>query len=539
MSVNIDIPVYRSVKEAPESYKSAKYFTENGLQHNGVAVAKISRGCFNYDLFDLNTATKIVEDTECKTKVENTNSNATVVEDVKEDNNKTSDTVLVKVKKSEVLPVYLSEEEVPDNLVTIMALKDKGYRHNNIVKGILQIDKSFHYLFDINDVINVDEAPTGAKVYKSLNEAKKYETNVKGISYFHERGLMHNGIVVAVYKVGKKYNELYDCTDVFVVDEEKHNLFLEAEKEKYKEDVAQLRRDIKNALPSYTKDNVPAHLKTKSEIESEGYTPRGSVVAKLLSGKGNTYYSLYDSQNVLLQPTKYWSIQENRFKNTPDKYVIVSFESTGLSDKDEISQLTVLDLSGNILFNSYFKTKRKSNLSVDAPTWESKWNELYNIIGNKIIISYNAQSCIRLIHQTCIRYKTFLKQELKSLCAMKYANHICRYLESCSSLIKVTDYLGLKINERELENRKNDSEFNAYNCLYLINKDAEIFTARNRAQEYFIALCKKDDKGVGKRQRYMEGSAWLQKNYGIQYQDIQFTSLEIANSIISKLERFA
>lgn len=533
MSTNI-IKIYKSIKEAPENFKSQKYFTDNNLKHNGVVVGRVSRGYLKYDLYDVNTAVKIEENN--TSKENNTVDNANNIVD--------NNVVLKEVKKDEVLPIFFSEEEVPQGLVTIMALKEKGLRHNNAVKAILKIDNSFHYLFSDKDVIAIDEAPKGANIYKSVHQASKENKYLKGISYFHQRGIMHNGIVKGIYKLGTKYNELYDCRDTFVVDKEKHNLFAKEEK-------ATLKSLKKSAdLPTYTSENVPCYLKTRSDIESEGYTPRGSAIAKLLTGKGKEFVSLYDSQNVEIKPNVYWGLQEKKIKNNPNNYVVLSVEATGLKDNDEIIQLSIVNLNGDLLFNSYFKPTRNVSLEAtnrtrltdsdleDAPTWVEKWNEIYKIIENKTIIAYNAKVAIKLIHQTCKRYKTYLKKELKSLCAMKYANHICSYLESCSSLIKVVDYLGLKIDEKEVENRNHNTMFDTYNCLYVINKNAEVFTARKRAEECFIALCKKDPKGVGKKQRYIEGSTWLYKQYGIYFKDIKFTNLEIANSMINKLEKF-
>lgn len=539
------IQIYRTVKDAPANFKSQKYFTENNLKHNGIVVAKISRGCFNYDLYDLNTAVKMTGE-EISNKVsEQKSSKKTVLKEVKKDVNENKDAFVA----------FFNEEDVPEHLATIVELKAKGLRHNNVIKGVLRVGNSFHYLFSKDDVIKVDVAPAGAIIYKSFQQASKENKNLKGISYFHDRGIMHNGIVKGIYKSGSKYNELYDIRDTFVVDEEKNNKFLSenakaVSTKKESTEKTKGKSSKKDELPVYTKENVPSYMKTKQEIESAGYICRGSAIGKLLTGKKKEYYLLYDSENVQLKTESYWKIQKSKMEKNPENYVVVDVETTGVGEHDEIIQLSILTLEGKVLFNSHFKPTRKVHSKatekhgltnddlLDAPLWTEKWNEISKLIEGKILIGYNVKEDVRFIYQTCKKYKTYLKGKLNSLCAMKYANHICKYLESCSSLLKSANYLGAKITDEEFELRGHEALFDAYLCLYVINKDAEVFKARKKAEECFIALCKKDPKGVGKKQRYIEGSTWLYNQFNINFKDIKFTNLDTANSIINKLQKF-
>jgi DNA polymerase-3 subunit epsilon len=96
------------------------------------------------------------------------------------------------------------------------------------------------------------------------------------------------------------------------------------------------------------------------------------------------------------------------------KCVILDTETTGLNKSDEIVQLAVIDLDGNVLFNENIKPTKKKRMSQDAvaihgltmkmlsncPTFAELAEPLERAIGGKTVIAYNALFDGRMYAQT-------------------------------------------------------------------------------------------------------------------------------------------
>lgn len=96
-----------------------------------------------------------------------------------------------------------------------------------------------------------------------------------------------------------------------------------------------------------------------------------------------------------------------------DKYIILDTETTGLSKIDEIVEIAIIDLDGNILLDTLVNPLRHipsqttaihgitDAMVSDAPDWVTVWPQVEKVLKNKIILAYNAMFDVRMIRQSC------------------------------------------------------------------------------------------------------------------------------------------
>lgn len=120
------------------------------------------------------------------------------------------------------------------------------------------------------------------------------------------------------------------------------------------------------------------------------------------------------------------------------KYVILDTETTGLGKSDEIIQLAVVDLDGNVLFNENIKPTKKKSISSQAssihkltmsnlaecPTFSELKNPLKKAIGRRRIITYNTEFDLRLYKQTWQFAGGFLPKGQWECAMLQYAKYI-------------------------------------------------------------------------------------------------------------------
>lgn len=131
----------------------------------------------------------------------------------------------------------------------------------------------------------------------------------------------------------------------------------------------------------------------------------GSHLAKLAQSQEKT-----NLQNMFNQVTG---------KLLSEQAVILDTETTGLTVSSEIVEIAIIDTQGNTLFNSLIKPKLKmkadsqavkvhgitNEMLADAPSWAEVHDEICSILRGKEVVIYNADYDIRLIKQTCDKYK--------------------------------------------------------------------------------------------------------------------------------------
>lgn len=122
-------------------------------------------------------------------------------------------------------------------------------------------------------------------------------------------------------------------------------------------------------------------------------------------------------------------LQRRKWLDNKEKYIIIDTETTGLDYDDEIVEIAIVDLDGNIVFESLIKPSKPipqevidihgiTNTDVEhAPTWNLISNKVLDIIKDKIILAYNSDFDVRMIQQSCKIYGIQFS-ELKDECIM-------------------------------------------------------------------------------------------------------------------------
>lgn len=104
--------------------------------------------------------------------------------------------------------------------------------------------------------------------------------------------------------------------------------------------------------------------------------------------------------------------------------VYLDTETTGLGGQDEIVEISVIDDTGEILFQSLIKPSQSippassaihgitEEMVQKAPAWPVAWIQLRPVLLNRLIVAYNADFDRRMIQQTHARYRINWKDTL-------------------------------------------------------------------------------------------------------------------------------
>ncbi|MBM6770582.1 MULTISPECIES: 3'-5' exonuclease [Bacillus cereus group] len=238
---------------------------------------------------------------------------------------------------------------------------------------------------------------------------------------------------------------------------------------------------------------VPIELASKTKLSKEGLKPLEAPVAKVFQRVNNRYIELYersksekkrqlsDKQKLALSNGRKLGIEQrtckqcgyivqskvklrlslcsscyehqeimNQLKETKlkiktfinkmfinkDQFVILDTETTGLTLRDQIIEISVIDLAGKILLNSLVKPTINipaeaasihgitNEMVHDAPSWIEIYKELCEVTAGKTLLIYNAEFDLGMIESTCIANSVEFKN-FKSTCIMKiYADYV-------------------------------------------------------------------------------------------------------------------
>lgn len=108
-----------------------------------------------------------------------------------------------------------------------------------------------------------------------------------------------------------------------------------------------------------------------------------------------------------------FSDTKNQMIDLESDFVILDTETTGLDERAEIVELSIIDQRGNTLFDRLIKPKRRiprdaeqihgiSNTDVEnADSWSDVYAGVRNILEGRNVAIYNAEYDTRIIQQTC------------------------------------------------------------------------------------------------------------------------------------------
>lgn len=124
---------------------------------------------------------------------------------------------------------------------------------------------------------------------------------------------------------------------------------------------------------------------------------------------------VYSKVNFLMAAANVFKTA-NEWLEDPDG-IVVDTETTGLEDDDEIVQISVLDMNGNILFNQYLQPIFKEmnpdavavngispEMLIDCPTWPEVWPEIEAALAGKNMVAHSAGFDERMIVNSNKRY---------------------------------------------------------------------------------------------------------------------------------------
>ena len=97
--------------------------------------------------------------------------------------------------------------------------------------------------------------------------------------------------------------------------------------------------------------------------------------------------------------------------------VYLDTETTGLGNKDEIIELSIIDHDGSVLFDELIKPSQSipaestrihhitNGMVANAKTWPVLWPTVRGLLFNRVIGMYNAKFDVRMINQSMMVYK--------------------------------------------------------------------------------------------------------------------------------------
>lgn len=268
-------------------------------------------------------------------------------------------------------------------------------------------------------------------------------------------------------------------------------------------------------LPIYDYEDIPNGLYTPLELLSEGYIFNGGVCGVVIHPTGDKDY-LYRTKN---KEEINWLLLLKDIQNNPQKYVVLDTETTGVDDFDEVIQLTCLDFTGEILYDSYFNPSRKSHWAAakkhkikesflkTQPYWRDEWDKIKTILKDKIILANNALFDIRLIQQTCLRYKVSPDYDLNYICTMAFLKEITGE----TGLEKALTKLKYKFDENILHNARMD----CFMLLKVISPENDIFDIQEDAEITFTLYCKYKEEFKQCENTLEDGWAWIRREFNL------------------------
>lgn len=280
---------------------------------------------------------------------------------------------------------------------------------------------------------------------------------------------------------------------------------------------------------------IPSNLKTKTRLKVYGLYPYGKPVAQVLWNGG--VYNLYDETKARKIERKELSIEEFNFAtlNSEDlnEYAIVSLTTTGTRTSDEIIQFTILDMSGNFIYNKKFKPiidihplayqahKMSSWELKNEANWEDEFFNLSKVLEGKTLIMTDWNFFLRMIKQSCKTHRCENLLDFK-----------LNILDLRSNKLIISDF-SQNFPMQKTDFQSGNPIQDAITVLNGLNPHAELFLKKGIAQKYFKELCEKQT-AIGKN-GFQKGCDWLIKNFGSS--DFDNFDLKICRRIASSLEK--
>lgn len=217
----------------------------------------------------------------------------------------------------------------------------------------------------------------------------------------------------------------------------------------------------------------------------------------------------------------------NKWNQEKNNVVILDTETTGLYDS-EICEVSVIDLDGNVIFDSLVKPKNpiprevkaihgiSDEMVADKPSWPETWESLYPLIKDKIVLIYNSEFDVRLMAESFYPYYPENAEEIKQVEGLKTACVMKTYaaLVGSGKWLKLTQAAGRQIAHRSLDDCKATLEVirKSYNPDFTETTfqrlenwhELESISKRIRYLSYRIKELSEEQVGLVKRQKELQ-----------------------------------
>lgn len=167
-------------------------------------------------------------------------------------------------------------------------------------------------------------------------------------------------------------------------------------------------------------------------------------------------------------------LKKGEWLEHPEQYVMLDTETTGLKATDEIIQLAMVNLKGEVLYQQYFKPSVASSPEAyqvhkisdrflkTQPLWQECWDEIESILKDKTILIQNAAFDIKMFKQTCAKYQLSSAHTFQVKDTMKYFYEQFKV----KSLKKVMLHLQIEHEDQKLHDALED----CLKCIEVLNK---------------------------------------------------------------------
>lgn len=264
---------------------------------------------------------------------------------------------------------------------------------------------------------------------------KKSATRDKLFKLLFEQG-------VTVLDCYERFPKLYavtknDYVERFNITDSEYNRL---KRTKFLKEVSRIESSSRNGMIGYdakqffemTEEQLRAAIPAEDKERSEK--------ARLARIKGLTCVRCGEVQRNYSQINKekhchkcQYAIKCEEFLNS-DHYIILDTETTGLGWNDEIIELGILDMKGNVLYESMFKPNQeipreatsihgiKDDMVKDCPNFASEWEKIWGIIKDKTLLIYNADFDTGMLYRTLEQHGIVLEDDFRfnSFCIMKF-----------------------------------------------------------------------------------------------------------------------
>ncbi len=188
--------------------------------------------------------------------------------------------------------------------------------------------------------------------------------------------------------------------------------------------------ELRLAIPDLNEEK--AERLKKARIKGLTCVRCGEVQSHYSQINKDKVCSICEEKERVATRMKLYSKLCKEFLNSSD-HVILDTETTGLNRWDEVIELAILDMQGNVLYESLFNPLESipegatwihgitNEMVQNSPSFLEEWETIWSILKDKTVLIYNSRFDVNMIYQTLERSDLlFCEDTFKSFCMMEF-----------------------------------------------------------------------------------------------------------------------